>query len=71
MMTPFPPKTVMQMRREALERANPKKAKPRGNPTLTGKRDPSPRPVLESENDRKLAATAWATYLRSGRTLAR
>jgi hypothetical protein len=43
MMTPFPPKTPAQMRREAEERANPRPSKP------LGKVDPSKRPILSGD----------------------
>jgi hypothetical protein len=43
MMTPFRPKTPMQMRLEAERRANPRPSTPLGKP------DPSKRPLLHRE----------------------
>jgi hypothetical protein len=55
MLTPFPPKTPLQMRREAEQRGRPKRRlqKP-------GSVDPAKRPVLDGAN--------WAAYLRTGST---
>ena len=58
MMTPFPPKTPMQMRREAEERSKPKRRVPKPGPV-----DPAKRPVPGGAN--------WAAYLRTGSTESR
>ena len=56
MMTPFPPKTPMQMRREAEALEKPKrKPKPLPKPAPI---DPAKRPVLDGAN--------WSAYLRTG-----
>jgi hypothetical protein len=54
MMTPFPPKTPMQMRREVEERGKPKRRLPKPGPVA-----PDKRPVLDGAN--------WVAYLRTGR----
>ena len=53
MMTPFPPKTPMQMRREAEERRKPKRRLPKPGPV-----DPAARPRLDDAN--------FSAYLRTG-----
>ncbi len=53
MMSPFPPKTPMQMRREADERRQPRRRLPKPGPV-----DPAARPLLDGAN--------FAAYLRSG-----
>jgi|KBSMisStaDraftv2_1062788.scaffolds.fasta_scaffold254038_2 hypothetical protein len=53
MMTPFPPKTPTQMRREAEQRGKPKRRLPKPGPV-----DPARRPVLDGAN--------WAAFLRTG-----
>ena len=53
MLTPFPPKTPTQMRREAEQRGKPKRRLPKPGPV-----DPARRPVLDGAN--------WAAFLRTG-----
>ena len=53
MLTPFPPKTPLQMRREAEERGKPKRRLPK-----PGSVGPAKRPVLDGAN--------WAAFLRTG-----
>ena len=62
MMTPFPPKTPMQMRREAEQRGKPE-ARPLGPP------DPSKRPMLlPADSGREVDATIeWLAHLAAGR----
>ena len=63
MMTPFPPKTPMQMRLEAERRANPQ---PKRQPP--GEIDPSKRPTLHSESGDQTDATIdWLAHLAAGR----
>lgn len=63
MMTPFPPKTPMMMRREAERRAN-----PQPKPRPPGKIDPADRPQLTSETPRELDATIdWLAHIAAGR----
>ena len=62
MMTPFPPKTPMQMRLEAERRKNPPP------PHVSGKVDPADRPQLASETPLEVDATVdWLAHIAAGR----
>ena len=60
MMTPFPPKTPMQMRREAKQRGEPKPLSPP---------DPSQRPrILPADSGLEVDATIeWLAHISAGR----
>ncbi|HEX6604205.1 MAG TPA: hypothetical protein VF027_04915 [Sphingomicrobium sp.] len=63
MMTPFPPKTVMQMRRQAGPGASARPA-----PRPPGEIDPANRPQLHSETPLEADATHdWLAHIAAGR----
>lgn len=65
MMTPFPPKTPAQMRREAEPPARRKPAPP-------GKIDPAARQPLHSDTGAELDATIdWLAHIAAGRIVVR
>ena len=62
MLTPFPPKTPLQMRREAEQRVNPVKQTP------IGPVDPANLPPLAAEPPREVEATIeWLAHVQAGR----
>ena len=66
MLTPFPPKTPLQMRREAEQRVNPVK------PTPPGPVDPAKLPPLAAESPREVEATMeWLAHVQAGRIAVR
>jgi hypothetical protein len=63
MLTPFPPKTPMQMRREAEQRRN-----PQPKPRPPGDIDPASRPPQAFETPREVEATMdWLAHIAAGR----
>jgi hypothetical protein len=63
MMTPFPPKTPTQMRREAEQRGKPAKREIKPGPV-----DSAAYPQLASETPREVEATAaWMAHIAAGR----
>ena len=63
MMTPFPPKTVMQMRRQAGQGASAS-----ATPRPPGEVDPAKRPPLHSETPLEAEATSdWLAHIAAGR----
>jgi hypothetical protein len=67
MMTPFPPKTPLQMRREAEQRGQPVKRARKPGPV-----DPTAYPQLAAETPREQDATAdWLAHIAAGRVAVR